>query len=389
MYDPQNKLTYAPPPNPNAAISYYKQAFDLYGSPSGGVPIATPDCPLGTDASTGLPGLPLAPGNPTPHGNGCALYRVFGISNKTHDLFIKTRVDHDINSNNRVWYAFSWEKGVQATYTDPVNPVFNAYSTQPIVVASVGYTHTFRPTLVNDFDPGFFWYSYIFQPTDFAKARTASPFEFWGGNFTPIYGSAPAWPQGRDTTNWQLIDNLTGARGAHTLKFGENLRRRLVSDHDLGSNTTPFLYMGDLAQYSADVVGGLAYWAFAPSTSEPLGVVALDAYAQDTWKVRPVLTLTYWFCGPTWNSNPVSQHNNFARLTDSFYDIPHDVNQPLNQVIQTGRQVHAPRHAENRLAATGCRRLADQARYRVPGGGRVLQRCVAGGLRRQHSPEFP
>jgi hypothetical protein len=52
VYDPQNKLAYAPPPNPEAAISYYKQAFALYGSPSGGVPIATPDCPLGTDSST-------------------------------------------------------------------------------------------------------------------------------------------------------------------------------------------------------------------------------------------------------------------------------------------------------------------------------------------------
>jgi len=333
VYDPQNKVSYAPPPNPEAAISYYKQAFALYGNPSGGVPIATPDCPLGTDSSTGLPALPLAPGNSTPHGNGCALYRVIGLSNKTQDLFIKTRVDHNVNQNNRVWYAFSWEKGVQATYTDPVNSVFNAYSTQPYVAASVGYTHTFSPMLMNDFDPGFLWYSAIFEPTDFAKARAASPFQFEDNNFTPIFGAASEWPNGSNATNWQLIDNLTWVRGTHTFKFGENLRRTLVSDHNLGFNATPFLYMGDLAQYSADVVGGSANWGFATSTSEPLGLVAFDAYGQDTWKVRPNLTLTYGLRA-TWNSNPVSQHNNFSRLNGSFYDIPHDVNQPLNQVIQ-------------------------------------------------------
>jgi hypothetical protein len=330
-YDPRNGVSYAPPPNPGAAISYYKQAFGLYGSPSGGVPIATSDCPILGDGTI----VQLAPGVSTPHGTGCRLTRTFANPNRTHDLYIKTRVDENVSDKNRVWYSFNWEKGIQATYTDSVNSAFNAYSTQPQVGAAVGYTHIFSPTLVNDFNPGFYWYSAIFEPNSFPKARAASPFEFTGGGFTPIFGFARDWPQGRNVTNWQLIDNLTWTRGTHTLKFGENLRRTLVSDHDPGFYSTGYLNLGDLVQYSADALGGFGEWGFPLSTSEPIGIVAFDVYAQDTWKVRPTLTFTYGLRA-TWNSNPVSQENHFARLTGSFYNISHDVNQPLNGVIQTG-----------------------------------------------------
>lgn len=37
----------------------------------------------------------------------------------------------------------------------------------------------------------------------------------------------------------------------------------------------------------------------------------------------------------TWNSNPVNQQRLFARPSGSFLDMSHDINQPLNQVIET------------------------------------------------------
>ena len=38
----------------------------------------------------------------------------------------------------------------------------------------------------------------------------------------------------------------------------------------------------------------------------------------------------------TYNSNPLNPHDQIARLKGSFYSIPHDVNQPLSDAIQTG-----------------------------------------------------
>ena len=219
-----------------------------------------------------------------------------------------------------------------------MNSAFNAYSTQPSNGAAIGWTHVFGPHLVNDFNPGYAWYSAIFEPTSFPEARAASPFQFDDGGFTDIFGSSYYWPEGRNVTNWQLIDNLTWTRGTHTLKVGENLRRTLVSNHDPGLGSIGYVTTGDLAGFMYDVAGALPnYWSyqyFPTSTSEPIGLVAFDAYLQDTWKVTPKLTFTYGIRA-TWNADPLSQHADFSALSNraSFFSIGHDPNQPLNAVI--------------------------------------------------------
>jgi len=332
-YDPTTGVTYAPPPNPSAAVTAYQHNFSLYGSPTGGSPISTTNCPLGLNPD-GTPAGPLAAGSPTPHGDGCRFTKTFGISNHTHDLYWKARVDQNMGASDHIWYDFSWEKGVQATYTDPVNSVFDAFSTQPQNGAAVGWTHVFSPTLVNDFNPGYYWYSAIFANNDPAAALAASPYEFTGGSFSPIYGGILNWPQGRNVTNYQFIDNLSWTHGSHDFKFGENLRRTLVSDHDTGFFSGPYLNFGNLATYAYDVIGSVAYHGFPTSTSEPIGLIAFDVYAQDVWKAKSNVTVTYGLRA-TWNGNPVSQHSNFSTLkgNNDFFTVSHDVTQPLNAIV--------------------------------------------------------
>jgi hypothetical protein len=43
----------------------------------------------------------------------------------------------------------------QAAFTDPINPLFNALSPQPLYSFAAGYTHVFSQNLVNYFNPAF------------------------------------------------------------------------------------------------------------------------------------------------------------------------------------------------------------------------------------------
>ena len=81
-------------------------------------------------------------------------------------------------------------------------------------------------------------------------------------------------------------------------------------------------------------VASTASKTFPLAANEPFNFLNLDFYAQDTWKITPKLTWTFGI-RDTFNSNPLNPHDHVARLNGSFYSIAHDVDQPLNAVIQT------------------------------------------------------
>ena len=64
------------------------------------------------------------------------------------------------------WFRFQADTGLQAAYTDPINPIFNAVSPQPLYSFAAGYTHVFSQNLVNYFNPAFSWYSEPVRPTE-------------------------------------------------------------------------------------------------------------------------------------------------------------------------------------------------------------------------------
>jgi hypothetical protein len=317
------------PPQP-AEVPFYQRMFGLYRS-TAGTPVAVAECPL--DAN----GAPLA-GPGLANGSGCANQRQVSLGNSDTENLIVLKIDHAIDANNHVWYRFQQDTGLQAAYTDPVNPMFNSYSPQPQRTLVAGFTHIFRSNLVNQFNPGASWYSSIFEPNNFAQVQQAFPIvlEAGGNNapFTTVGGNDNTYPQGRKVTQWQINDNLDWTRGEHTYRFGINTRRIDVSDYDLGEGSVPTAVVNDLAQFTY----GAAYtesWTFPVAFKERVAEGNLEMYAMDTWKPAPAATFTAGLRA-AWNTNPVNQQGLFARPAGSFLDMTHNVGQPLGQAIETG-----------------------------------------------------
>ena len=317
--------TYLPAPQ---LVPFYQKMFSLYGN-TNGTPLAVLGCPLNSD------GTP-ASGSP-PNGSGCANRQSVSHSSDDHEQVQTFRFDYNINEDNTAWSRFQTDNGLQAAYTDPINPLFNAFSPQPLYSFAAGYTHVFSQNLVNYFNPAFSWYESLFGPSDFQKTLSAFPIVLQGSGanapFTKIGGLDNTWIQGRRASRFFINDNLAWSRGAHELRFGTNTRIFCLNDYDFGQGTVPTVAYTTLPQFIYGVAS-TATKTFPQAANEPFGFLNLDLYAQNTWRVTRKLTWTFGL-RDTFNSNPLNPHDQIARLRGSFSSISHDVNQPLNAAIQT------------------------------------------------------
>ena len=212
---------------PSASVPFYQQMFSLYENTSG-TPTPILGCPLGAA------------------GDGCANRQSVSHSSDDHEQVQTVRIDYNISPRDTAWFRFQSDTGLQAAWTDPINPVFDAFSPQPLYSFAAGHTHVFSQNLVNYFNPGFSWYESLFGPSNPQQTLAAFPIVLQGTGanaFTPMGGLDNTWIQGRRASRFFINDNLSWSRGAHELRFGTNtrilpperlrLRRRHGSHRDL------------------------------------------------------------------------------------------------------------------------------------------------------------
>ena len=316
------------------SVPFYNQMFSLYNNAPG----ANRAVPFGSDSAdpTGCNGF-TDPLSGLGISQPCALHFQSTAGNLTTEWLVTGRLDQNLGSNDRLFAHFRTDHGLQASYTDPINPAFNAVSNQPQYEGQLQVTHTFGTNKVNQFIVSGSWYSALFAPADLTAATDLIPFRvaFNGNTFSSLGRDLNLWPQGRNVTQYGLVDDFSWQKGNHALKFGVNFRRNNVTDYSPGIGTIGESFGEDLGTFFA---GNSANYVqnFSVRPTQPIAVYALGLYAQDEWSIRPNLRLTFSLRADH-NSNPVCQTDCFAQLNNSFLNISHNPDEPYNAAIQTGR----------------------------------------------------
>ncbi|HEX4231792.1 MAG TPA: carboxypeptidase-like regulatory domain-containing protein [Bryobacteraceae bacterium] len=310
-------------------VPFYRKLFSLYGN-TAGTPLTILGCPFDSDGS--------AEGGYPPNGNGCANRQSISHSSDDHEQVQTVRIDYNIDPKNTAWFRFQADTGLQAAYTDPINPLFDSLSSQPLYSFATGYAHVFSQNLVNYFNPAFSWYESLFEPANLAATLNAFPIVLQGSGanapFTTLGGLDNTWVQGRRASRFFINDNLAWSIGAHELRFGTNTRIFRLNDYDFGEGTVPLVTYTTLPEFIYGAAS-TASETFPVADSQPFNFLNVDLYAQDTWKIGRKFTWTFGLRA-THNANPTNPHDDVARLAGSFDAIAHDVNQPLSDVIRTG-----------------------------------------------------
>jgi hypothetical protein len=248
-------------------------------------------------------------------------------SERQHDQTIK--IDHVINSRNNIYGRVVWGRNDSlCDITNSGQPVFPG---EPCLVNTLrgprNFAFNWRVTpnsrMTNELVVGQNRYDPIFgQPADVNKTTFLN---------TPVANTSQySFGNQRVVSTWQVVDNFAYFRGSHNFKFGANLRRVREEDQRgsvAGLNATQELdfstsintvdpatfglpsdlntsfdrplfqshinfLLGRVGQIQRGFVGQGNEWVkstFLFDTRYP----EYEFYMQDTWKVKPNLTIDY------------------------------------------------------------------------------------------------
>jgi hypothetical protein len=181
----------------------------------------------------------------------------------------------------------------------------------PSRLLGVMWAHTFSPRVINELRFSGQQIDFEFGPTDRALA---SPFAFQpdisiSGINTQFGGfSQRTFPQGRGHKTYQVQDAVTWSSGGHTMRFGADVAVLLIRDAIPFNSDGAITYTAGgtcpatpnpitctaLANFLDDFTGGtgsISKQFGNPRISVPTSQQAY--YFQDSWKVKPNLTLDY------------------------------------------------------------------------------------------------
>jgi hypothetical protein len=344
---------------PTTAIPYYQAIFSQYNSAPGlsrAVPVVNGTSGSFVDTTgnqgcgkNGFSGTYLS-GTSGPQFGGasgvsCAVAYGTAASSVNTEYTVVGRVDWNINGKQKLYFQISRDAGVQASSTNPINPLFSGRSPQPWVIPQLNHTYAITQRLSNNFILNGNYYSVVGGANTQAQLNVIplaigiSEGGASGGGFPTL---APSLNTGRIGQQLGIIDDLSWEHGKHTLQFGVNNRNNRISSSANISGTLPSYSFGSLADYAKGTVTDSKNFnsfsqAFPLQPYVHIRVDSLGFYGQDEWKILNNLNLTFGVRFE-YQGNPWCKENCFSRANTVFLGNGYQAGAtvPYNVTLQNG-----------------------------------------------------
>lgn len=323
--------------------------------------------PIGTSFGAGQP-------------NNCVDTFSNTVGNFTHEYLTSGRFDFNVTNNDKVFVRLQEDVGTQATATDALNAIFNSTSYQPEYQGQISWSRPIGSKGANNLLFAAQYYRAIFGPANLNATLAAFPTTviFNDGSLSRVGGDDYIWPQGRNVTGYQVVDDYSyNLSSQHTLKLGLYFHRNLISDHDYGVFSSGYDLPLSLDDYyyggqGTGATGGgttVLLQNFPSALNQPIKLYQLGWYVQDEWKARSDLKLTF-AVRMDHNSVPDCGTACFARFSGPFASIADPTaNTAYNKSILTG----------NNQALTGFTKVAFQPRFGFSWSPSTLKNTVIRG----------
>ncbi len=251
--------------------------------------------------------------------------RFFGTAPRKRELNQFTgRIDHSFSSRDMLFGNFISNHDSRTEPTLQLNnlPGFGDFRPARRYLLSIGETHTFTSSLINEFHMGLNRVHIEFDPDVLGKLKpedygmNTGSSVFPNVNVTGVMrfgGIDPApgagFPQGRGDTLYQYSDTLAWIHGRHSFKFGGEFRR--FQNNNFNSGTGGTVTFATLAAFLAGTPSSATQTQLP--VNDGLRVSAFDAFVQDDFKMNTRLT---WNLGLRWEYNgvPYDVHNHLANF---------------------------------------------------------------------------
>ena len=245
------------------------------------------------------------------------------------------RIDHTFSSQDSIWGYWYREResdNVTLPFTGATLPGFDQKDRAHFQQYTLAWNHTFGASALNEARLGYTRLNFLaIEPANPVSPSSAgftgiSP-QLTAGEAVPVVnvnglfslGFSSNGPQPRLDQVYQLTDNLTKIVGRHTFKFGFDMRRFQVYSAFAHQNDGTFAFFGigtfSTGNPGADFLLGIPDLYFQGS-GDILNERTQEyySYAQDQWRMRNNLTVTY---GVGWSiDTPMvdNYHNNHAGI---------------------------------------------------------------------------